>query len=132
VTEILASVAAESKLTLIFGASDNPERYAYLAALRLQEKGHPFLPIGIKKGKVLGIDMLDLRQKPSLAGIHTVTLYLGPANQPEWMDYLLSLQPKRIIFNPGTENVDFFLAARKQGVEVLNACTLVLLTTGQF
>lgn len=131
-TEILASVAAESKLTLIVGASDNPERYAYLAALSLQEKGHPFLPIGIKKGKVLGIDMLDLRQKPSLAGIHTVTLYLGPANQPEWMDYLLSLQPKRIIFNPGTENADFFLNARKQGVEVLNACTLVMLTTGQF
>lgn len=125
-------MATDPKLTLVVGATDNPERYAYLASLRLQEKGHPFVPIGIKKGSVLGIDILDLRQTPALVGIHTITLYLGPANQSEWIDYLLSLQPKRIVFNPGTENTDFFLTANKQGIEVLNACTLVMLTTGQF
>ncbi len=131
-TATLGTVATDPKLTLVVGATDNPERYAYLAAERLQEKGHPFVPIGIKKGIVLGMDILDLRQKPVLEGIHTITLYLGPANQSEWIDYLLSLQPKRIVFNPGTENSDFFLTAKKQGIEVLNACTLVMLTTGQF
>jgi uncharacterized protein len=132
VTATLDTVATDPKLTLVVGATDNPERYAYLAAESLQAKGHPFVPIGIKKGSVLGINIFDLRQKPALEGIHTITLYLGPANQTEWIDYLLSLQPKRIVFNPGTENSDFFLTAKKQGIEVLNACTLVMLTTGQF
>ena len=128
----MATVAIDTKLTLVVGATDNPERYAYLAAARLQEKGFPFVPIGIKKGSILGVDMLDLRLKPLLEGVHTITLYLGPTNQAEWIDYLLSLQPKRLIFNPGTENPDFFSKAKKQGIEALNACTLVMLTTGQF
>ena len=131
-TATLDTVATDPKLTLVVGATDNPERYAYLAAERLQEKGVSFVPIGIKKGSVLGQNILDLRQKPALEGIHTITLYLGPANQSEWIAYLLSLQPKRIVFNPGTENPDFFLTAKKQGIEVFNACTLVMLTTGQF
>lgn len=126
------SVANDSKLTLVVGATDNPERYAYLAALRLQDQGHPFVPIGIKKGKVLGHDILDLRQKPALVGIHTITLYLGSDKQVEWIDYLLSLQPKRVVFNPGTENAIFFTKVKNQGIEALDACTLVMLTTGQF
>lgn len=126
------TVATSPKVTLVVGATDNPERYAYLAAARLQEKGFPFVPIGIKKGNVLGVEILDLRLKPLLEGVHTITLYLGPTNQAEWIDYLLSLHPKRLIFNPGTENPDFFLKAKKQGIEVYEACTLVMLTTGQF
>ena len=131
-TVTLDIVAIDPKLTLVVGATDNPERYAYLAAESLHGKGHPFVPIGIKKGILLDTDILDLRQKPALEGIHTITLYLGHTNQSEWIDYLLSLQPKRIVFNPGTENPDFFLQAKKQGIEALNACTLVMLTTGQF
>ena len=126
------SAPNKSKLTLVVGATDNPERYAYRAADLLQAKGVPMIPIGIKKGVVFGEEILDLRQKPILAGIHTITLYLGPQNQPEWIDYLIGLQPKRIIFNPGTENSLFFQKAEDAGIEALEACTLVMLTTGQF
>jgi predicted CoA-binding protein len=126
------SAPNKSKLTLIVGATDNPERYAYRAADLLQAKGIPFIPIGIKKGMVFGKEIVDLRQKSLLAGIHTITLYLGPTNQTEWVDYLIALQPKRIIFNPGTENPLLFQKAKASGIEVLEACTLVMLTTGQF
>jgi predicted CoA-binding protein len=126
------SVPNKSKFTLVVGATDNPDRYAYRAAELLKAKGIPFLPIGIKKGIVFGEEMQDLRQKPVLAGIHTITLYLGPQNQSEWIDYLIGLEPKRVIFNPGTENALFFQKAKDAGIEVLEACTLVMLTTGQF
>ncbi len=126
------SVPNKSKLTLVVGATDNPERYAYRAAELLQAKEIPFVPIGIKKGMVLGEEILDLRLKPVLAGIHTITLYLGPQNQSEWIDYLIGLGPKRIIFNPGTENPLFFQKAESARIEALEACTIVMLTTGQF
>ena len=117
---------------MVVGATDNPERYAYRAVELLQAKGVPVVPIGIKKGLVFGEEILDLRLKPALKEIHTITLYLGPSNQVEWMDYLIGLRPKRIIFNPGTENFDFFSKAKAAGIEALEACTLVMLTTGQF
>jgi predicted CoA-binding protein len=126
------SVPNKSKLTLVVGATDNSDRYAYRAAELLQIKGIQFVPIGIKKGVVFGEEILDLRQKPILMGMHTITLYLGPQNQSEWIDYLIGLQPKRIIFNPGTENPLFFQKAKTAGIEALEACTLVMLTTGQF
>ena len=126
------SVPNKSKLTLVVGATDNPERYAYRAVELLHAKGVPVVPIGIKKGLVFGEEILDLRLKPALKEIHTITLYLGPSNQVEWMDYLIGLRPKRIIFNPGTENFDFFSKAKAAGIEALEACTLVMLTTGQF
>ena len=128
----MGSEPSKSKLTLIVGATDNPERYAYRAADLLQAKWIPFIPIGIKKGLVFGKEIIDLRQKPELTGIHTITLYLGPQNQVEWVDYLIGLGPQRIIFNPGTENPEFFSKAQKAGIEALEACTLVMLTTGQF
>ncbi len=128
----MGSVPNKSKLTLVVGATDNPERYAYRAAELLQAKEIPFVPIGIKKGMVLREEILDLRLKPVLAGIHPITLYLGPQNQSEWIDYLIGLEPKRIIFNPGTENPLFFQKAEAAGIEALEACTLVMLTTGQF
>ncbi len=126
------SASNKEKLTLIVGATDNPERYAYRAAELLQAKGLPFIPMGIKKGIVFGKEIVDLRQKPILAGIHTITLYLGPQNQSEWVDYLIGLGPKRIIFNPGTENPILFQLARNANIETIEACTLVMLTTGQY
>jgi predicted CoA-binding protein len=126
------SVPNKSKITLVVGATDNPERYAYRAVELLKAKGIPMIPIGIKKGLVFGEEILDLRLKPALEGIHTITLYLGPSNQSEWMEYLIGLGPKRIIFNPGTENPLFFQKAEEAGIEALEACTLVMLTTGQF
>ncbi|WP_339879708.1 CoA-binding protein [uncultured Algoriphagus sp.] len=120
------------KLTLIVGATTNASRYAYFAASRLTNAGVPFIPIGIKSGEVFGEKIMDLRTKPELQNIHTITLYIGPSNQEEWIDYLISLQPKRIIFNPGTENPVFFTKAKAKGIEVLQACTLVMLGSNQY
>jgi uncharacterized protein len=96
------------------------------------ERQLDFLPIGIKTGEVFGREILDLRTKPTLEGINTITLYIGPENQSEWIDYLISLKPKRIIFNPGTENPIFSKKAREAGIQTLEACNLVLLSTNQF
>ncbi len=118
--------------TVIIGATPNPTRYAFLAANMLNDAGFDFVPVGIKLGNVLGKDILDLRSKPPIDNVHTVTLYIGPQNQPEWYDYILSLKPKRIIFNPGTENPEFMDMAQKVGVTTEEACTLVLLRTNSY
>jgi predicted CoA-binding protein len=94
--------------------------------------GVDFVPVGIKKGTVFGKEILDLRERPEIKNVDTLTLYLGPQNQPEWYDYILSLKPGRIIFNPGTENSELEKLAREKGIQVLPACTLVLLSTGQY
>lgn len=122
----------KSKKTLIVGATTDRSRYAFVAAKMFEERKLEFIPIGIKKGEVFGKQILDLRTKPQLDDIHTITLYIGSAHQEEWIDYLIGLNPKRIIFNPGTENPDFFQKAKTKGIEVLYACNLVMLTTGQF
>ena len=88
--------------------------------------------LGIKKGDINGNKILDIREKPAIADVDTLTLYIGPQRQPEWYDYLLGLKPKRIVFNPGTENEEFEALARKQGIETLEACTLVMLRSRQF
>lgn len=118
--------------TAIIGATTNPGRYAYIAAQMLTDHGHEIVPIGIKKGEVFGEEIVDLRQKPHIENIHTITLYIGPQNQPEWYNYLLSLKPKRIIFNPGTENTEFYEKAQKEGIETIEACTLVMLRVGNY
>jgi predicted CoA-binding protein len=120
------------KRVLLVGASPNPSRYAYTAAKMFEERGFEFIPIGIKKGEVQGKAILNLREKPDLIDIDTITLYIGSDHQEEWIDYLLGLKPKRIIFNPGAENPDFARQAKANGVDVLNACNLVMLSTGQF
>lgn len=121
-----------SKKTAILGASPNPNRYAYIAAHRLKSFGHEIIPIGIKKGEVAGHDILDLRSKPPMSGIHTITMYIGQTNQKEWEDYVLTLEPERIIFNPGAENPSLESKAREKGIETLQACTLVMLSASQY
>ena len=121
-----------SKKTIIIGASNNSARYAYTASHMLKDHGHEIVPIGIKKGEVAGKQILNLREKPEVKDVDTITLYIGAQNQPEWYDYLLSLKPKRIVFNPGTENPEFEKLAREQNIETEEACTLVLLRTGQY
>lgn len=118
--------------TVVIGASTNPARYSFIASNMLNEYGHEFIPVGIKKGDILDQEILDLRGKPFIEDVHTITMYLGPQNQPEWYDYLLSLKPVRIIFNPGTENSEFARLAEAQGIKTEAACTLVLLSTGSY
>jgi len=120
------------KKTVVLGASPNPQRFAFTAINMLKSYGHETVPIGIKKGAVAGIDILDLNKKPEVADIDTVTLYIGSQNQSEWIEYILSLNPKRIIFNPGTENWELEERAREQNIETLEACTLVMLRSGQY
>ena len=118
--------------TVVVGATPNPERYAYLATQMLQQYKHEVVLLGIKKGSVLGIDILNLYDKPALPDVHTITLYIGPQHQEAWIDYLLQLRPKRIIFNPGTENDYFAQRAGEAGIDVVEGCTLVMLRTGQY
>ena len=119
-----------TKKTLVLGASGNPQRYSYLAMERLQQGGHPVVAIGKKKASVNGID-IGTEQQPA-NDIDTVTLYLNPAHQKAYYNYILSLKPKRIIFNPGTENKELEALASANGIQPVEACTLVLLSTGQF
>ncbi len=122
----------ETKRTLLVGATTNPSRYAYHAAHMLGERGVDYVPIGIKQGEVFGNEILDLRSKPDVPDVHTITLYIGPEHQGEWMDYLIGLHPKRIVFNPGTENQEFIKKAKAEDIEVVTGCTLVMLSTKQY
>ena len=118
------------KKTLIIGASTNPARYAYIAAHRLKGYGHPIVPLGIRQGEVAGEKILT--EQVALEDVDTVTLYVGHRNQPQYYDYILSLKPKRVIFNPGTENDELEDLLREEGIQPLEACTLVMLSTGQY
>jgi uncharacterized protein len=116
---------------LIAGASTNPGRYSFFAADLMRQKGIEFELLGIKKGEVFGKEIHDIRKKPRLEGIHTITLYMSAGNQEPWYDYLLSLSPEKIIFNPGAENPELANLAKARGISTEFACTLVLLQTNQ-
>lgn len=119
-----------SKSTLVIGASLNPQRYAHKAMILLQKKNHPVLAVGLREGEVNGI--LIRKGEPQFEGIDTITVYVGEKNLGTGLDYILGLKPKRIILNPGAENAKLSMLARNEGIEVLNACTLVMLNTGQY
>jgi uncharacterized protein len=118
------------KKTVVLGATPNPDRYGYKATVRLKQAGHEVLPMGIKKGEIEGIVIENTT--PQYTGVDTVTLYLNPDNQKPYYDYIFSLKPKRIIFNPGTENIDLMKMAKEHGVETEVACTLVMLSLGDY
>jgi predicted CoA-binding protein len=118
------------KKTLVLGASDNPARYSYLAIKKLLANGHPVVAVGRKKGEVAGISIET--NNPHFDDIDTVTLYINSEIQKSYSSYIFSLHPKRIIFNPGTENTDFQELAARQGIQVMVACTLVMLSTNQY
>lgn len=118
------------KKTLVFGASENKDRYAYMAVKLLVEKGYEVVCVGNKKGKIDAIPIeIGL---PMFTDIHTITLYINPKIQENLETYFLSLHPKRIIFNPGTENDSLAQKAKAAGIEVEIACSLVLLRLQQY
>ncbi|MBE7173799.1 MAG: CoA-binding protein [Williamsia sp.] len=121
---------AGTKKTLVLGASPNPSRYSYLALNRLYNMNHPVVGIGRRAGKAGPVE-ISTETKP-LEGVDTVTLYLNANNQKQYYDYILSLKPKRIIFNPGAENDELAELAVQNGIQPMEACTLVLLSTGQY
>ena len=115
---------------MVLGASVNPERYANRAIKSLRQHGHPVYAVGIKEGTV--DDVMIKTGIPEFKDVDTVTLYLSVKNQKQYYDYIFSLKPKRIIFNPGTENPEFETKTKESGAEAIEGCTLVMLRTGQF
>jgi predicted CoA-binding protein len=120
----------ETKKTLVLGASDNPGRYSNLAIKKLQAHLQPVVAIGKRAGTV-GAVKIETEQK-AFTDVDTVTLYLNPLHQKEYYEYIFSLHPKRIIFNPGAENDELATLAKEKGIKPQEACTLVLLSTGQY
>lgn len=123
-------MSTQEKKTLVIGASDNPGRYSYMAMTRLRGKGHPVVAIGQRQ--VMAGDVAIETEKKPFEGVDTVTLYLNSTRQKEYYDYILSLHPKRIIFNPGAENDELFDLAQANGIQAMEACTLVMLSTGSY
>ncbi len=118
------------KKTLVIGGSPKPERYSNKAIFKLLSYGHPVESIGLKEAKV---ESVNIRVgAPKIDDIHTVTMYVGAQRQAEYYDYILSLKPSRIIFNPGTENPGFAVQAKNNGIEVVENCTLIMLDYGLF
>jgi predicted CoA-binding protein len=118
------------KKTLVLGATPNPARYAYLAVMRLKQYGHEVVPLGIRDGDIGGIKIQ--KGKPPIEDVDTVTLYLNAQRQQEYYDYIFSLKPRRIIFNPGAENAELMRLAKEKGVETVEGCTLVMLSIRVF
>lgn len=115
---------------MVYGASTNPERYAFKVTELLVAHKHEVVLVGQKTGEVLGLPILH--GHPKLNEVDTMTLYVGPQNQGDLLAYIQVIQPRRIIFNPGTENPSIYNELEKAGILVEEACTLVLLHTGQF
>lgn len=115
---------------VVLGASPNPSRVSYEVTRRLAQKGYDVIPVGVKAGEIDGLSIRT--NQPHLDDVHTVTLYIGPQNQPPLYDYILTLKPQRLLFNPGTENPELKLLAEDAGIETEDACNLVLLATDQF
>ena len=116
--------------TLVLGATPNPARYAYNAVHQLLNKKIEVVPMGIKEGVIASIPIISVNELQE--NIHTVSLYVGAARQEEYYDFIINLAPKRVIFNPGTENPQFAQKLNKAGISWENACTLVLLSTTQY
>jgi uncharacterized protein len=118
------------KKTLVLGASPNPQRYSYLAINKLREHHHPVLAIGRKLAKVADVNIET--EKIPVTDLDTVTVYLNKDNQKNYYDYIIAQHPRRVIFNPGAENSEFENRLNNQGIQTVEACTLVLLGTGQY
>ena len=119
----------ESKRTLVVGASPKPSRYAYEAVVRLRHYGHDVYPFGLREGQIMDISICTEWPKDEF---DTITLYLNPNRQEEYYQRIIDLRPKRVIFNPGTENPHFMEKLQKEGIEVEVACTLVMLSIGNY
>jgi predicted CoA-binding protein len=120
----------KNKKTLVLGATTKPDRYAYRAINMLVQKGHTVLAIGQNTGEVAGVK-IQTKAIP-VKNIDTVTLYLNPTRQRDYYNYIIEAQPKRVVFNPGTENPELYQLLELNDIKAEVACTLVLLATNQY
>jgi uncharacterized protein len=118
------------KITIVLGASPKPERYSYLAVKKLMEFNIPVIAVGMREGEIFGVHIQKLF--PEVSDIHTISLYVGPKNQPVYYDYILQIIPQRVIFNPGTENPEFEKILMNKGIQVVRGCTLNMLGKGTY
>ena len=118
------------KKTIVLGASTNPSRYSYKAVNNLLDNNYEVIPMGIKKGEIRGLKIIN--DLPTFDDIDTITMYINPQRQKEYYDYIIKTNPKRIILNPGTENDELAKLARAKNIEVVENCTLVLLSIGVY
>ena len=121
----------KTKKTMVFGASPNPSRYSHLAVRQLRNNEIEVVALGRRPGQIEDT-IIQTEYPTQIDGLHTISLYLGAKHQPEYYDYLIGLKPKRILFNPGTENYDFVERLKKEGIEAEMACTLALLSIGAY
>jgi uncharacterized protein len=120
----------DQKRTLVVGASLRKERFSNIAVRRLTEHHVPVIAVGLRSGEIEGISVQ--KPFPVVENIHTVTMYVGPKNQPFWYDFILNANPRRVIFNPGTPNEEFEQMLTDRGIEVVEECTLVMLSNDDF
>ncbi|RLD67098.1 MAG: CoA-binding protein [Bacteroidetes bacterium] len=120
----------ENKVTAVFGSSTKQMRYSNKAINKLRQYGHSVVALGLREGVIADVEIQT--GQPELEGIHTISMYLGLQNQPEYYDYIRALKPKRVIFNPGTENSEFANLLRNDQIEVVEYCTLVMLDSAMY
>ncbi|NNE03129.1 MAG: CoA-binding protein [Eudoraea sp.] len=118
------------KNTLVLGASLKPSRYSHITVKRLAEAKEPTMAFGLFSGSISGVQVYTDFKK--FKDVHTVTLYVNPTHQKEYYDRIINLRPHRVLFNPGTENPEFYTLLKKEGIIAEVACTLVLLATDQY
>jgi predicted CoA-binding protein len=118
------------KNMVVLGASPNPERFSYKAVRSLLKRNYSVFPVGIRSGMIENLAIIT--GKPVIENVHTLLLYIGPERQQEYCEYILQLNPKRIIFNPGTENNELITLCKKNQIEVIFDCALVMLSAGKF
>lgn len=116
--------------TVVIGATENTSRYSNMAVRSLLSHGQEVAAVGLKPGMINGVKIQT--GSPAIENVDTITMYVGEKNQPPLYDYLLSLKPRRIIFNPGAENEEFEKMAEEKGIEVVEGCTLVMLSIGNY
>jgi predicted CoA-binding protein len=119
-----------NKKTLVIGASLNPGRYSYKAVSLLSASGFPVYALGLRPGKIGEVQVVTTPL--DYPDVHTVTLYINPKRQPGYYEYILSLSPERVIFNPGTENAEFERILHESGIAYIENCTLVMLSMGVY
>jgi len=117
-------------LIVVLGASPNPDRFSYKAVKRLVRQNYRVVAIGKREGMIEEVPIIT--SQPDLTGVHTIVIYLAPYHQGEIFDYVLSLHPKRVVFNPGTESPEFDEFLESYNIEIVHDCTLVMLATGRF
>ena len=120
----------QTKKTVVLGASPNPLRFSHKMVKSLVRHGIDVVPVGFRKGKISDVDILI--GQPKIKDVHTISLFMGARHQPPFYDYILKLNPRRIIFNPGTYNPELSELAKKNGIEPVIDCALIMLNKGTF